>query len=215
MSAHWADAKQLELFQQPQELAGMTLGIVGYGAIGRQVAHLAQAFGMHVLATKRADRPASFDGWTPAGTGDPDGTIPEQFYPLDELHTMLSACDAIVLALPLTKATQHIIGAEELAVIRPHALLVNIARGALIDQNALITALREHRLGGAALDVTDPEPLPTESPLWKLDNVLITPHISGFSRLYNDRVVELFSENLSRYLRGEALLNTVQRNLGY
>jgi phosphoglycerate dehydrogenase-like enzyme len=92
---------------------------------------------------------------------------------------------------------------------------VNIARGGLIDQNALIIALREQRLGGAALDVTDPEPLPAESPLWKMDNVLITPHIAGFSRLYNDRVVELFSENLSRYLRGEPLLNTVQRNLGY
>jgi phosphoglycerate dehydrogenase-like enzyme len=99
--------------------------------------------------------------------------------------------------------------------MRPHALLVNIARGALMDQNALITALQEHRLGGAALDVTDPEPLPTESPLWKLDNVLITPHISGFSRLYNDRVVELFAENLRRYLHGEPLLNAVQRSLGY
>jgi phosphoglycerate dehydrogenase-like enzyme len=215
MSAHWADPKELEIFQRPQELAGMTLGIVGYGAIGRQVARLAQAFGMRVLATKRADRPASFDGWTPAGTGDPAGTIPERFYPLDELHTMLAACDATELALPLTQATQHIIGTEELAAMRPHALLVNIARGALIDQNALITALREQRLGGAALDVTDPEPLPDDSPLWKLDNVLITPHIAGFSRLYNDRVVELFSENLSRYLRGEPLLNTVQRKLGY
>jgi phosphoglycerate dehydrogenase-like enzyme len=215
MSAHWADTEELAQFQQPQELAGMTLGIVGYGAIGRQVARLAQAFGMRVLATKRADRPASFDGWTPAGTGDPDGTIPERFYPLDQLHTMLSACDAVVLALPLTKATQHIIGAEELAALPPHALLVNIARGGLIDQNALTTALQKHRLGGAALDVTDPEPLPAESPLWKLDNVLITPHISGFSRLYNDRVIELFSENLRRYIREEPLLNTVQRNLGY
>lgn len=215
MSAHWADAKELEIFQKPQELAGMTLGIAGYGAIGRQVARLAQAFGMRVLATKRADRPANFDGWTPTGTGDPDGTIPERFYPLEELHAMLSACDAVVLALPLTKATQHIIGTEALAAMRPHALLVNIARGGLIDQNALIMAMREQRLGGAALDVTDPEPLPTESPLWKMDNVLITPHIAGFSRLYNDRVVELFSENLNRYLKGEPLLNTVQRNLGY
>lgn len=214
-SAHWADTAELELFQQPTELAGMTLGIVGYGAIGRQVARLAQAFGMRVLATKRADRPASFDGWTPTGTGDPDGTLPEQFYSLDELHSMLSACDAVVLALPLSKATQHIIGAAALAAMRPHALLVNIARGALIDQHALIAALQEHRLGGAALDVTDPEPLPAESPLWKLDNVLITPHIAGFSRFYNDRIVELFSENLSRYIRGEPLLNTVQRNLGY
>jgi len=215
MSAHWADATELEIFQRPQELAGMTLGIMGYGAIGRQVARLAQAFGMRVLATKRADRPASFDGWTPAGTGDSDGTIPERFYPLDQLHAMLSDCDAVVLALPLTKTTQHIIGAEELAAMRPHALLVNIARGGLIDQNALITALQKHRLGGAALDVTDPEPLPVDSPLWKLDNILITPHIAGFSRLYNDRVVELFSENLRRYLRGEPLLNTVQRKSGY
>jgi phosphoglycerate dehydrogenase-like enzyme len=213
MSAHWADATQLEQFQQPNELAGTTLGIMGYGAIGRQVARLAQAFGMRVLATKRADSSPHFHGWTPGGTGDAEGSIPARFYSLDELHVMLAACDAMVLALPLTRATHHIIDAKALAAMRPHALLVNIARGALIDQQALITTLQEHRIGGAALDVTDPEPLPDDSPLWQLDNVLITPHIAGFSRFYNDRIVELFTENLRRYLKREPMLNSVQRSL--
>ena len=99
--------------------------------------------------------------------------------------------------------------------MRPHAFLVNIGRGALIDQNALIAALQEQRLGGAALDVTDPEPLPADSPLWVMENVIITPHIAGLSTHYNDRIVDLLSENLRRYLTGEPLLNLVQRELGY
>ena len=141
---------------------------------------------MHVLATKRRGHPAAFDGWSPVGTGDPDGRIPERFYDLDELHTLLAACDAIVLALPLSKQTQCIIGKAELSVMRPHTFLINIGRGALIEQNALIAALQQQRLGGAALDVTDPEPLPADSPLWAMENVIITPHIAGLSTHYND-----------------------------
>jgi phosphoglycerate dehydrogenase-like enzyme len=210
----WARGEQNEAFT-PMELRGATLGILGYGAIGREVARLAHAFGMRILATKRPDRPARFDGWTPPGTGDPDGTLPEHFYALDELPDLLGACDAVVIALPLTAGTHHLIGAAELAAMRPHAILVNIARGAIIDQEALIAALREHRIGGAALDVTDPEPLPAESPLWAMDTVIITPHVSGQSRFYDDRAVELFAENLRRYLNGEPLLNLVQRAQGY
>ena len=200
---------------KPLELRNATLGIIGYGAIGRQVARLATAFGMRVLATKRAGRPAAFDGWTPEGTGDLDGTLPTQYYTLDELPEMLPACDAVVLALPLAAQTKHLFGKAELALLPSHALLVNIGRGGLLDHDALIAALREGRLGGVALDVTDPEPLPAESPLWHMENVIITPHISGMSSHYNDRAVELFAENLRRYLQHESLLNEVQRNLGY
>lgn len=212
--AEWASGQQLDAFVT-SELRGKTLGILGYGAIGREVARLAAACGMHVLATKRRGQPAAFDGWSPVGTGDPDGSIPEQFYDLDELHLLLAACDAIVLALPLSKQTQYIIGKAELAAMRPHAFLVNVGRGALIEQNALIAVLQERRLGGVALDVTDPEPLPAASPLWTMDNVIITPHIAGLSTHYDDRVVDLFRENLRRYLNREPLLNLVQRELGY
>lgn len=202
-------------FPAPFELRGTTLGIIGYGAIGREVARLASAFGMHILATKRSDRSAHFDGWTPAHTGDPEGNIPEHYYPLEELPSMLSACDAVVLALPLTERTHHAIGKAEIAAMRPHTFIINIGRGGLIDQDALIAALQEGRIAGAALDVTDPEPLPTESPLWKMKNVIITPHVSGNSLHYADRVIELFAENLRRYIHNEPLFNVVQRELGY
>lgn len=198
-----------------RELRGKTLGILGYGAIGREVARLAAAFGMRVLATKRAGRPVSFDGWTPAGTGDLTGRIPERFYDLAELRSLLPECDMFVLALPLSEQTRHLISHAELALMRPHAFLVNIGRGPLIDHDALVETLQARRIGGVALDVTEPEPLPATSPLWKLDNVIITPHISGMSAYYDDRIVELFCENLRRYLDGEPLLNLVQRELGY
>ena len=198
-----------------RELRGKTLGILGYGAIGREVARLATAFGMRVLATLRSGRDASFDGWTPVGTGDPIGSIPARFYDLSELHTFLPECDMLVLALPLSAQTHHLIGQAELTLMRRHAFLVNIGRGPLIDHAALVTALQTQRIGGAALDVTEPEPLPADSPLWKLENAIITPHISGMSAYYDARIVELFCENLRRYLAGEALLNLVQRDLGY
>jgi len=212
--AQWASGQQLEAFVSP-EIRGKTLGILGYGAIGREVARLAAACGLRVLATKRRGQPAIFDGWSPVGTGDPEGRIPEQFYDLDELHLLLPACDAILLALPLSKQTQHIIGKAALSLMRPHAFIVNIGRGVLIDHNELIAALQARRLGGVALDVTDPEPLPAESPLWSMENVIITPHIAGLSTHYNDRIVDLMSENLRRYLAGEPLLNLVRRELGY
>ncbi len=212
--AQWGSGQQLEAFVSP-EIRGKTLGILGYGAIGREVARLAAACGLRVLATKRRGQPATFDGWSPVGTGDPEGCIPECFYDLDELHLLLPACDALLLALPLSKQTHYIIGKAQLSLMRPHALLINIGRGALIDQNELITALQERRLGGAALDVTDPEPLSADSPLWSMENVIITPHIAGLSAHYNDRIVDLLSENLRRYLSGAPLLNLVQRELGY
>jgi phosphoglycerate dehydrogenase-like enzyme len=212
--AHWGQFDELRPFITP-ELRGMTLGILGYGAIGREIARLASAFGMHILATKRANGSAVFDGWTPGGTGDPEGRIPEHFYDLDELHQMLPECDALVLALPKSARTLHLIGEVELQLMRPHCVLINIGRGALIDQHALVRALSEEGLGGVALDVTDPEPLPADSPLWALPNVLITPHVAGLSIHYDDRIVELFAENLRRYLQNEPLLNLVQREQGY
>jgi phosphoglycerate dehydrogenase-like enzyme len=212
--AHWP-AMMEKLSLATRELRGKTLGILGYGAIGREVARLAAAFGMRVLATLRSGRDTSFDGWTPEGTGDPTGGIPTRFYELSELHTLLPECDMLVLALPLSAQTYHLLGQTEFELMRRHAFLVNIGRGPLLDHAALVTALQTRRIGGVALDVTEPEPLPADSPLWQMENAIITPHISGMSTYYDDRLVELFCENLRRYLAGEPLLNLVQRTRGY
>jgi phosphoglycerate dehydrogenase-like enzyme len=199
----------------PAELREATLGVVGYGAIGREAARLAGSCGMRILATKRAGSSARYDGWTPEGTGDAEGALPERFFPPEQLPAMLAECDAVLLALPLSDATRHTIGARELAAMRPHALIVNIGRGGLINQAALVEALQQRRIGGAALDVSDPEPLPADSPLWQLENVIISPHIAGMSRRYEQRAAQLFAENLRRYLEGRPLLNLVSRERGY
>jgi len=196
------------------ELRGSTVGIVGYGSIGREVARLANAFGMRVLATARSGR--SLDrGYILPGTGDRDGAIPEHLFSPAELHEMLAQCDYVVLALPLTPTTTHLIGEAELQAMRPGAYLVNIARGPIVDEAALAQAMREGRIAGAGLDVFEVEPLPPDSPLWDMDNVLISPHIAGHSPLYNERAATLFAENLRRYLAGEPLLNLVDKRAGY
>ena len=201
------------LFARP-ELRGSTLGIVGYGSIGREVARLARAFGMRVLAMRRSTGRAD-QGYAVDGTGDPNGTIPERFYPPQALREMLAQCDFVIVALPLTAATQHIIGEPELRAMKPSAYLVNIARGALIDESALARALREGWIGGAGLDVFEQEPLPPDSPLWELDNALISPHVAGFSPHYDERAAALFAGNLSRYLADLPLQNQVDKKKGY
>jgi phosphoglycerate dehydrogenase-like enzyme len=208
---HWARGSEIYRFLTA-ELRGRTLGIVGYGAVGREVARLAASFGMRVLATKRAERPAEFAGWAIPGTGDPDGCIPTRFYELTELHELLPQCDMLVLSLPLNTQTYHIIGRDELALLPPYAVLINVGRGGLIDHDALVIALQEGEISGAALDVTEPEPLPPGNPLWRMENVLITPHIAGISLYYNDRFVDLFCANLRRYIDGEPQYNLVLHN---
>ena len=201
------------VFARP-ELRGTTVGILGYGSIGREVARLASAFGMHVLAMARTGRTPD-RGYQLPGTGDPGGTIPVRFYPPSELREMLAQSDYVVLALPLTPATTHLIGEAELRAMRPGAYLVNIARGPIVDETALAAALREGWIAGAGLDVFEVEPLPPGSPLWDMDNVLISPHIAGHSPLYNERAAALFAENLRRYVAGELLLNLVDKAAGY
>lgn len=198
-----------------RELRGSTVCIVGYGSIGREVARLAHCLGMRVLAVKRDPQNRADTGFTLPGTGDPDGSIPEAVYPPEELHRALARSDYVVLAVPSTPATRHLIGEAELRAIPEHAYLVNIARGNVVDQEALVRALREGWIGGAGLDVFDPEPLPAESPLWGFDNVIISPHVSGFTPRYDDYASDLFAENLRRYLAGEPLLNQVDRERGY
>ncbi|HEU5229960.1 MAG TPA: D-2-hydroxyacid dehydrogenase [Ktedonobacteraceae bacterium] len=186
-----------------RELVDQTLGIVGLGNIGRRIAQLGKAFNMRVLATRRS------------ATGkevDPDV---DRFYPLAQLHDMLRQSDYVVIAVPLTQETEKLIGEAELRAMQPHTYLVNIARGRVIDEAALIRALKEGWIAGAGLDVTEEEPLPADSPLYSMSNVILTPHISGISVHYDERLAALFADNLRRYRAGEPLLNRYDPARGY
>jgi phosphoglycerate dehydrogenase-like enzyme len=202
-----------DLYARP-ELRGSTLGIVGYGSIGREVGRLGRAFGMRVIALRRSAGRAEV-GYAVKDTGDPAGDMPEQFYPPEALHQMLAECDYVVLAVPLTPATIHMIGEDELRAIKPGAYLVNIARGPIVDEAALVRALREGWIGGAGLDVFEQEPLPPDSPLWDLENALLSPHVAGFTPHYDERAAALFAQNLARYIGGEPLLNLVDKSRSY
>ncbi|KAF2634275.1 hypothetical protein P280DRAFT_524261 [Massarina eburnea CBS 473.64] len=206
---------------------GKTVGILGYGSIGRQVARVATAMGMNVIAYTASPRPTPEsrrdNGFIVPGTGDPDGSFPSAWYSgLDKasLHKFLETkIDLLVLAVPLTKETTHFLSTEEFALLNKSnpsgTYVANIARGQVIDSAALIKALESKQISGAALDVTDPEPLPKEDPLWDAPNVLITPHISGATDVYAERACQLLRENLRRVRDGGKLINEVDRKRGY
>jgi phosphoglycerate dehydrogenase-like enzyme len=200
-----------------RRLRGRTAAIVGYGSLGREVARLLHALGMRILAVKADPRTRADAGWREPGTGDPEGVLPERFVGSDELRATVAEADVVVLTLPATPSTAGIVDASVLAAMRPEALLVNVGRGVLVDQDALIGALAERRIGGAVLDVTVPEPLPDDSPLWTLADCLVTPHISAWgdeAALWHTTAL-LFAENLGRYARGEPLLNVTSRSAAY
>ena len=203
-----------ELFS-PTELRSSTVGIIGYGSIGRQIARLLQTFGATVLATKRDILHPEDSGYVLEGLGDPGGDFVNRLYPPQALQSMLKECDFVVVTLPRTKATRGILGAQELSALKPSAYLVDISRGDIIDHSALIPLLREHKIAGAALDVFSVEPLPADSPLWKLPNVILTPHIAGFSQHYDERAAALFMQNLRRYLEELPLYNQLDLSLEY
>ena len=187
----------------PSELAGTTVGIVGFGAIGEQVARRAKAFDMRVIGLRRSARP---------GDRHP---LADELIPPDRLDYLLSRSDSIVVAVPLTDETRGMFGAREFARMRRQAVLVDVSRGGVVDDEALATALQAGEIAGAALDVFGQEPLPANSPLWAMENVLITPHISGSSARFNERSVEIFLENLRRYQCGQPLRNVVDPQTGY
>jgi len=199
----------------PRELRGSTIGLVGYGSIGRQIARLLQPFGVTILAAKRDVMHPEDTGYIEDGMGDPGGDYFLRLYPIQALRSMLGDCDFIVVSIPLTQHTQDLIGPEEFASMKPGAFLVDISRGGVINPAALLAALQEKRLAGAALDVFEEEPLPPNHPLWRHPNVLISPHIAGNSAHYNERAVALFGENLNRYLVGLPLYNQFDRQKGY
>lgn len=183
------------------ELAGRTLLVVGLGSIGREVARLGAAFGMRVIAINR--------------TGRAEGAGVDQVRPTRFLADMLPVAHAVVLSLPLTEQTRGLFDAAAFRRMHSGAVLVNVGRGGVVDEPALVQALADGRLAGAALDVFDTEPLPAASPLWRLPNVLVSPHTAALSTRENERIVALFSENLRRYLRGDQMLSLVHPTLLY
>ncbi len=201
--------------ENADSLRGKTLGVIGYGSIGRETARIGAALGMKVLALKRNPADHRDLGWNPPHVGDPEGHIPAQWFGPNDCAALLSESDYVTVTLPLTPHTRGFVGKKEIAAMRPHAYIVNIGRGSVIDQNALIAALREKRIAGAGLDVFEREPLEAESPLWAMDNVILTPHMSGAQRGYNTYACQLFADNLRRFVAGQPLLNVIDRALGY
>ncbi len=201
LSATWSQRENQRERQPSFELAGKTMLLLGVGAIGARTAMLAQAFGMRVVGVRR--------------NADKQLEDIAEMVPLDALKNVLPDADVVVLTLPLTPDTHHIIGEAELRALKNTALLVNIGRGGLIDEPALVRALEEGRLAGAGLDVFETEPLPEDSPLWRMENVIITPHTSGDTPHYDARALEIFLGNLRRYAKGEPLTHVVDKQLGY
>jgi phosphoglycerate dehydrogenase-like enzyme len=198
-----------------RELRTSTVGIVGYGSIGRQTARLLKEFGATVLASKNDAMQPIDSGYTTEGMGDPYGDFVRRLYPAQAIKSMVKDCDFIVIGIPLSEKTRDLIDAEVLAACKPTAYLVDVSRGGIVNHLALIKALQEHKLAGAALDVFPEEPLSEKSPLWGMPNVIITPHIAGVSKQYNERAVALFAENLSRYLSELPLYNIFNPQRGY
>jgi glyoxylate/hydroxypyruvate reductase len=181
-------------------LHGKTLGIVGLGNVGRHVARVARPFGMRIIGTRRS------------GAAD---AVADQVFTPDQLETVLRESDYLVLSVPLLADTETLLGASQLARLKSSAVLINIARGAVVDEAALVEALRSGRLGGAALDVASHEPLAADSPLWDMPNVLITPHSMSTAYDENERLVDLFCDNLRRYLNSQPLRNEFNKARGY
>jgi phosphoglycerate dehydrogenase-like enzyme len=198
-------AKRMDLWERSQarrawehapcdELTGKTVALFGLGGIGQEVARLAKAFRMNVIGLRRRPDPVEHV---------------DELLPPDAAGDLCARADFLVICAPLTRATRGAIGAAELARLRPSAYLINVARGPIVDEDALLHVLQARRIAGAALDVFSVEPLPQDHPFWTLPNVVITPHTSPSSPLHIHRGTELFLDNLRRYARGEPLLNLV------
>jgi phosphoglycerate dehydrogenase-like enzyme len=198
----WGQNQVWESQPQPREVAGATLGLIGIGSIGTEVAKRSSALGMRVIAVRNrveAEKPDNV----------------EQVYASSQVDSMLSQSDYVVLAAPLTSSTTGMINAARLASMKPDGYLINVSRGQLVDQSALAEALRSRKIAGAALDVFEKEPLPPESPLWDLENLLITPHTAGFTEKLWDKHYAFFTQNLRRYLSHQPLIAVVDKSKGY
>jgi phosphoglycerate dehydrogenase-like enzyme len=209
----WA-TDRFERFR-PAELRGSTVGIVGYGSIGREIARLCRALGAHILAVKRNLKDLEDEGYLVEGLGDRRGELAERIYPPQALRSMASLCDFLVVCAPLTSETRGAVNQGVLETMKPSAFLIDISRGGVVDHGALVEALSQNRLAGAALDVFPAEPLPESSPLWDMPNVILSPHIAGSSPHYFEQAADLFAQNLRRYLSDQPLLNRYDPARGY
>jgi phosphoglycerate dehydrogenase-like enzyme len=203
-ASHWAqrdlwDGLEREL--RPRELRGQVVMFIGFGSIGKEFAKVSSQVGMCIWAVTR--------------TGTDDSNLAEKVIAVSGLHDALPHADFVVLAAPETPETQGMIGRREFSRMKPSCYFINVARGALVDESALISALEQNQIAGAALDVASEEPLPPENPLWKLKNVFITPHISAVSEHLWERQSDLLLQNLERWFDGRELLNRVHLERGY
>jgi phosphoglycerate dehydrogenase-like enzyme len=182
-------------------IAGKIMGVVGFGNIGRAIAHRARGFEMRVLAVDAQEVPANADV--------------ESVWRLDRLHEVLRQCDVLAVAAPITPETRGMIAEREIRALKPSSYLLVVSRGGIVDEPALIAALKDGHLGGAGLDVTETEPLPPDNPLWDAPNLIITPHISGGSDLTTELMWTIFFENVGHFVKGEPLKNVTDKRLGY
>jgi phosphoglycerate dehydrogenase-like enzyme len=203
---HFGQCQRDQVWDQftPYDLNHRTAGVIGLGGIGRRYAKIASAFGMRVIAV---------DKHIPEKPNKPEEV--EELWPLERLNDLCAEADVVMIACPATSETQGLIGAEQLALMKPTGIIVNIARGGIIDEPALIECLTEGRIAGAGLDVTRIEPLPKDDPLWDTPRLVITPHIAGWSNDRSLSVVRFFCDNLGRYKAGESLRNLVDQQQGY
>ena len=193
ISREW-EAYRDKMRKETGSIEGHTLVLMGYGNIGKEIARKAKAFDTQVIAVNRS------------GTGDGEA---DRIVKIENVHDVLPEADALIFCMPFTKVTRGLIGKAELDLMKPSAVIVNVARGELIDTDAMVEALKGGKLAGAGIDVTDPEPLPADHALWDLENVIISPHVAGHGGPLYERLGELYTENIERFIRGDELINVV------
>jgi phosphoglycerate dehydrogenase-like enzyme len=199
-----------------ETLRGQTVGIIGYGSIGRECARQAHALGMRVVCVKRNPRQKVDDGFNAwPGTGDPAGSIPERWFGPDQVKDMMPECNSLIVTAPRTPKTENLISASELALLRPGGWVVIISRGGIVNEADLASALRQGKVRGALVDGYLPEPPSPEHPFFDLDNVILSPHMSGVFGAYWEKLLDLFCENLRRWRAKQPLLNLANPKLGY
>lgn len=199
---YWAKDELMKQYKSPIVLEGKSLGIIGLGHIGKELARRARCFGMKVIAVDKYNTAEKIE-------------LVDKLFPGDGLAELLKASDYVVVCVPLTKETWGLIGRKELELMKSTAFLINVARGKIVKQEDLSKALQEGKIAGAALDVVEEEPLPKENPLWNMTNVIITPHIAGVFPDFWVKCVDLFIENYKRFVKGEELINLVDKKEGF
>jgi D-2-hydroxyacid dehydrogenase (NADP+) len=185
-----------------QELSGKTLGVVGLGKIGSETAKKAKHLGMKIIATKKNPAPQKPD-------------YVDTLLSTEDLPILLKESDFVTITAPLTKETQGLISKEQLQIMKKTSYLINVSRGKIVKEQELITALKEHKIAGAGLDTFEEEPLPQNSKLWEMENVIITPHMAGQSNIFLERITMIFIQNLQLFLTNNPMINTINKNTGY